>query len=62
MSESNNLEQDVTSEKSDTDEGRREALRKLGKYAYTAPVVMSMLTSTKASAVSFVAPPPPNKP
>jgi hypothetical protein len=59
MSESNNLEQDVTSEKSDTDEGRREALKKLGKYAYTAPVVMSMLTSTKASAASFDTPNPP---
>jgi len=33
--------------------GRREALKKLGKYAaYTAPVVVAVLTAEKGSAVS----------
>ncbi len=33
-------------------EGRREALKKLGSYAFAAPVMMSVLVSKKASAIS----------
>jgi len=60
MSKSSNVGKEVTSEKPAADEGRREALKKLGKYAYTAPVVMSVLASTKASAASFKAPDKPD--
>ncbi len=38
------------------DEGRRDALKKLGTYAFAAPVMVSMLASKKVSAAS---PPPP---
>ena len=41
--------------------GRREALAKLGKYAYAAPVVTALLLSDKATAGSHapsLAPPP----
>jgi hypothetical protein len=35
------------------DEARREALRRIGKYgAYTAPVLLAMLESTKAAPVT----------
>lgn len=47
--EENEIEKDAV-------EGRREALKKLGSYAFAAPVMMSMLASKKASAAS---PPPP---
>jgi len=40
----------------DADTGRRDALKKLGKYAYTAPVVLSLLKSNKASALSLSPP------
>jgi hypothetical protein len=44
------------------DEDRREALRKLGRYSYTAPVMLSLLASKKASAGSFGLPPAPPPP
>jgi hypothetical protein len=55
MSETNDTEQEI--ENKEADEGRREALKKLGKYAYTAPVVLSLLKSNKASALSPDGPP-----
>ena len=52
---------DVAQKTSDqeADTGRRDALKKLGKYAYTAPVVLSLLKSNKASALSLSPPPSP---
>ncbi|MCF6202915.1 MAG: hypothetical protein L3J59_04475 [Methylococcaceae bacterium] len=41
------------------DEGRRDALKKLGTYAFAAPVMVSMLASKKASALSPPSPPTP---
>ncbi|RUM94561.1 MAG: hypothetical protein DSZ28_02565 [Thiothrix sp.] len=55
MPESKNTKQESTNK--EADEGRREALKKLGKYAYTAPVVLSLLKSNKASAQSLLVPP-----
>ena len=56
MSENKDTEKETTNK--EADEGRREALKKLGKYAYTAPVVLSLLKSNKASAASLPAGPP----
>lgn len=50
--EENEIEKDAV-------EGRREALKKLGSYAFAAPVMMSMLASKKASAISGGPPPAP---
>ncbi len=41
----------------EADQARRAALKKLGKSAYAAPVVMTLLASRKASALSPPAPP-----
>jgi hypothetical protein len=39
----------------DLNEGRREALRRLGKFgAYTAPALLAMLTSDKAAAATLI--------
>lgn len=46
-------------DKTETDEGRRDALKKLGTVAYAAPVMMSLLASKKASAMSNLPPSPP---
>lgn len=39
--------------------GRREALAKLGKLTYTAPVLVTLLLSSRASAISGLPPCPP---
>ena len=54
MPEKSEPKQEETKQKAD--EERRAALKKLGKYAYTAPLVVSLLASKNASAIS---PPPP---
>ena len=56
MPENNDPKQEET--KQEADEERRAALKKLGKYAYTAPLVVSLLASKNASAISG----PPNPP
>jgi len=56
MPEKNDPKQEET--KQEADEERRAALKKLGKYAYAAPLVVSLLASKNASALS--PPPPPN--
>ena len=43
--------------KKNADEGRREALKKLGSYACASAVMVSLVASQKASALS-----PPNPP
>jgi hypothetical protein len=48
MSENKDTKQEVANK--EADEGRREALKKLGKYAYTAPVVLSLLSPKNADA------------
>jgi len=48
MSENKDMEQEVADK--ETNEGRREALKKLGKYAYTAPVVLSLLAPKSSNA------------
>lgn len=48
--------------KNETDESRRDALKKLGTVAYAAPVMMSLLASKKASAVSNDLDNPPSAP
>jgi len=50
MPEKNDPKQEET--KQEADEERRAALKKLGKYAYTAPLVVSLLASKNASALS----------
>ena len=55
MSKTKDVTQKTSTQEADT--GRREALKKLGKYAYTAPVVLSLLKSNKASAISPGGPP-----
>ncbi len=55
MSENKNIEENEKS----ADEGRREALKKLGTYAFAAPVMMSLVASKKATAASFTPPTPP---
>lgn len=49
-------ESEVKDEK--TNEDRRNALRKLGRYAYAAPLMVSLLASKNAQA-QFSPPPPP---
>ncbi len=49
MSENKDLESGIDE---GTDEGRRNALKKLGTYAFAAPVMMSMVASKKATAAS----------
>jgi len=44
-----------------TDEGRREALKKLGTFAFAAPVMMSMVASKKATASSLKPPAVPTR-
>ena len=44
------------------DAGRRTALEKLGKLAYTAPVLMTLVMTRNARAVSDPPPPPPGSP
>jgi len=51
-------EQNQQNNEKETDIGRREALQKLGVYAYTAPAILSILASKKASAISPPPPPP----
>ncbi len=46
MSENKNIEENEKS----ADEGRREALKKLGTYAFAAPVMMSLVASNLHSA------------
>ena len=62
MSENKDTEQEAN--KKEADESRREALKKLGKYAYTAPVVMSLLATKNADAQfgSPIQPPGPGAP
>jgi len=55
MSKTEDVAQKASTQETDT--GRRKALKKLGKYAYTAPVVLSLLKSNKASAISPGGPP-----
>ncbi len=57
MKDTKNTEE--TEIEKNADEGRRDALKKLGTYAFAAPVMVSMLASKKASAMSPVPPPPP---
>jgi hypothetical protein len=50
MSKNNDLKQKENTQ--EADKARREALKKLGKYAYTAPVVLALLgKSNSASAI-----------
>ncbi|MCK5831523.1 MAG: hypothetical protein KAH20_14605 [Methylococcales bacterium] len=49
---------DNKSNDKDTNEARRDALKKLGTYAFAAPVMLSLVASKKASALS--PPPAPN--
>jgi hypothetical protein len=55
MSKTKDVTQKTSTQEADT--SRREALKKLGKYAYTAPVVLSLLKSNKALALSPDGPP-----
>ena len=50
---------DDNEDENTTNEDRREALKKLGRYAYTAPVMAALLASDKASAASLGPPDPP---
>jgi hypothetical protein len=51
MSKNNDLNQEESVQ--EADKARREALKKLGKYAYTAPVVLGLLgRSNTASALN----------
>lgn len=54
---SNKIKNEENEIDNETDEGRREALKKLGTYAFAAPVMMSLVASKKATA--FSPPPPP---
>ncbi len=45
--------------KSNTDNSRREAMKKLGSYAGASAVMLSLVASKKASAISPPPPPPP---
>jgi len=49
---------EVAAEDQETSKERREALKKLGRYAYAAPVVMSLLT-TRGNAQALSPPPAP---
>jgi len=50
MSKNNDLKQKENTQ--EADKARREALKKLGKYAYTAPVVLGLLgKSNSANAI-----------
>ncbi len=52
-------EQNQQNNEKETDISRRKALQKLGVYAYSAPVILSLLASKKASAASHFSPPLP---
>ncbi len=54
MSENKDLESGIDE---GADEGRRDALKKLGTYAFAAPVMMSLVASKKAAAFSPPLPP-----
>ncbi len=58
MRENKDTDQKTTNK--EANEGRREALKKLGKYAYTAPVVLSLLSPKKSDAAFPPLPSPPN--
>ena len=55
---SKNVDIKETNHDKKADEGRREALKKLGTYAFAAPVMLSLVASKKAMALSPPAPPP----
>lgn len=53
--ENKSIDRDVSSEK--ISDNRRKALSKLGKFAYAAPVITSLLMS-RAEALPSIPPPP----
>jgi len=55
MSKNNDLNQEKCDKKAD--EARREALKKLGKYAYTAPVVLGLLGRSNTASALNIKPP-----
>jgi hypothetical protein len=55
MSKKNDLKQEENTQEANI--ARREALKKLGKYAYTAPVVLGLLG--KSNSAKAVGDPPP---